>query len=175
MSGPLCYPSDTGSEPSARHVTIQLTQPRSEAHWLRARRLVEEYAASLNLDLSFQNLQHELENLATEYGVPAGAFLVAEEDGIYLGCVGVRHLSPEVGEIKRMYVSPAARGRGSGRLLAEGIVEAAKALGYARLRLDTLPDMKAAQALYSSLGFKPIPPYYFNPVSGTVFMELALS
>ena len=155
-------------------MAIRLRQPQSEDDWRRARQLVEEYAASLNVDLSFQNFEHELEHLASEYASPTGAFLLAEESGADLGCIGVRHFSSGIGEVKRLYVSPAARGRGVGRLLAEGIVAAAKEIGYARLRLDTLPDMKEAQALYGSLGFKPIAPYRFNPLPGTAFLELAL-
>lgn len=155
-------------------MTIRLTQARSESEWRLARALIEEYAASLNVDLCFQNLEHELAHLPAEYGPPYGVFLLAAEDDGYLGCIGLRRISDGIGEVKRLYVRPAARGRGAGRLLAEGIVAAAKRLGYARLRLDTLPDMQEAQALYASLGFKAIPEYRFNPVPGTVFLELSL-
>jgi len=156
-------------------VAIRLTQPRSTEQWRLARALIEEYAASLNVDLCFQDLGHELAHLPAEYGPPGGAFLLAKEGSGYLGCIGLRRISDGIGEVKRLYVRPAARGRGAGRLLAEGIVAAAQRLGYARLRLDTLPDMKEAQALYGSLGFKAIPEYRFNPVPGAVFLELALS
>ena len=155
-------------------MTIRLAAPRSDDDWRAARRLIEEYAAALNVDLCFQNFAHELEHLASEYGPPAGAFLLAEEDGARLGCVGLRRFAERTGEVKRLYVAPAARGRGVGRLLAEGIVAEAKRLGYADLVLDTLPDMKAAQSLYASLGFRPAPPYRHNPVAGTVFLQLAL-
>lgn len=150
----------------------RLLQPSSGADWAGARNLVERYIASLNLDLSFQNVAHELEHLESEYGPPTGAFLIADDSGAALGCVGVRRIDDEIGEIKRLYLDPAARGRGVGRLLAEGIVTAGKNLGYARLRLDTLPDMHAARALYASLGFRPIAPYRFNPVEGTAYLEL---
>ena len=151
---------------------IRLAQPKSEEGWRQARQLIEEYAASLNLDLSFQNFAHELEQLTSEYAPPTGAFLLAEETGVYVGCVGVRQFSDRSGEIKRLYVIPAARGRGVGRLLAKGIVAAAKQLGYNRLLLDTLPSMKEAQSLYVSLCFKPTAAYRFNPVPGTAFLEL---
>jgi ribosomal protein S18 acetylase RimI-like enzyme len=153
---------------------IELVQPLSEEDWRRARRLVEAYAASLDVDLSFQNFDHELEHFESEYGPPAGAFLLAEEDGVSLGCIGLRRFSEGVGEIKRLYVSPAARGRRLGRLLAESVVALARPLGFTRLVLDTLPSMQEAQALYRSLGFRPIPPYRFNPVPGTAFLELDL-
>lgn len=155
-------------------MTTRLAQPRSEDDWQHARWLIEEYAASLNLDLSFQNLAHELEYLREEYGPPAGAFLLAQDNGSRLGCVGLRQFSEDAGEIKRLYIVPTARGRGLGRLLAEGIVTAGKKLGYARLLLDTLPSMTEAHRLYMSLGFKRIPAYRFNPVQGTAFLELEL-
>ena len=153
---------------------IRLSQPQSEDDWRRARRLVEAYVASLHLDLSFQNIAYEIGHLKDEYASPRGAFLLAELDGADVGCIGVRRFSGDTGEIKRLYVAPSARGHGVGRLLAEKIVSVAKSLGYARLRLDTLPEMKAAQTLYESLGFKPIAPYRFNPVEGTAYLELTL-
>lgn len=155
-------------------MAIRLAQPQSDADWQRARQLVEEYAASLELDLSFQNFAHEVEHLASEYASPPGAFLVADEGGVQLGCAGLRRFSDGIGEVKRLYVRPAARGRGLGRLLAEGIVSRARRLGYRRLLLDTLPSMSQAQSLYLSVGFKPTAPYRFNPVAGTVFLELVL-
>lgn len=155
-------------------VTVRLVQPRSAQDWREARRLIEEYAAALKVDLCFQNFAHELEHLADEYGPPAGAFLLAVDNGVNVGCVGLRQLPNGVGEMKRLYAVPAVRGRGVGRLLAEGIVAAAKELGYAALVLDTLPFMGEAQALYASLGFKPTTAYRFNPIAGTAYLELKL-
>lgn len=156
-------------------MTFRLVRPQPEGHyWHRARRLIEEYAASLNLDLSFQNFAHEMEHLAGEYSPPSGMFLLAERNAVSVGCAGVRRFSEGTGEIKRLYVIPAARGSGIGRLLAEGIVAAARELGYARLLLDTLPSMKEAQSLYVSLGFKPTAAYRFNPVPGTAFLEMEI-
>ena len=154
--------------------TIELVQPHSPGDWLEARRLVEEYAASLNLDLAFQNFAHEMENLAGEYSAPTGAFLIAREHGAALGCAALRRFADGDGEIKRLYVVPAARGRGIGALLARRIVTEARRLGYARLLLDTLPAMREAQALYQSLGFKPTAAYRFNPLPGAAFFELLL-
>ena len=159
---------------SGARVSIRLAQPATANDWGAARALIEEYATSLNLDLSFQNLAHELEHLTEHYGPPQGAFLLAEDNGSFLGCVGLRHFSDAAAEIKRLYTVPAARGRGVGRLLAEGIAAIGKELGYARLLLDTLPSMNAAHRLYTSLGFRPIPAYRFNPVQGAAFLELAL-
>jgi len=155
-------------------MAISLSRPQSAADWREARRLIEEYAASLNVDLCFQNIGHELEHLAEVYGPPSGAFLLARENGVALGCVGLRRTAEGVGEMKRLYAAPAARGKGVGRMLAEAIVAAARDLGYASVVLDTLPTMKEAQALYASLGFKPTSAYRFNPVPGTSYLELEL-
>jgi carbonic anhydrase len=155
-------------------VTIRIVRPQSSEQWRHARRLVEEYGASLDVDLSFQDFDHELAHLEREYGPPDGVFLLAEEDGSYLGCVGVRRFSDGVGEIKRLYTIPTARGRGAGRLLADHAVAAARSLGHRRLLLDTLPSMREARSLYASLGFEPTTAYRYNPVAGTAFLELKL-
>ncbi len=155
-------------------MTTNLLKPQSAAEWREARRLVEEYAASLNVDLSFQNFAQELEHFENEYSAPSGAFLLAREEGSFVGCVGLRKLSDTVGEIKRLYVAPTARGLGFGEALVRGIVDEGKQLKYTRLVLDTLPSMLEARSLYHALGFKPVAPYRFNPVSGTAFLELQL-
>lgn len=155
-------------------MTIRLARPQSASDWKVARALVEEYVASLKLDLSFQDIAHELDHLAIEYAPPEGAFLLAGEGETCLGCVGVRRFEDGIGEIKRLYATPFARGQGLGRMLAEGVIAEGRRLGFRRLRLDTLPSMKAAHELYTSLGFKPIAPYRFNPVEGTAFFELEL-
>ena len=147
---------------------------REPDHWHHARRLLNEYANSLGLDLSFQNFERELANLESEYAPPSGAFVLAVENGQFVGCAGLRRFSDGVGEIKRLYLVPQTRGRGIGRVLAEAIVEAAQQIGYERLLLDTLPSMTAAQSLYLSLGFKPVDAYRFNPVAGTMYLELRL-
>ena len=135
------------------------------------RTLFREYAEGIGVDLSFQGFEEELAALPGGYD----AVLVARLDGEPAGCVGVRPLEPGVCEMKRLYVRPSARGTGTGRALAAASVEHAQALGYARMRLDTLPSMEAAQRLYRSLGFVEIEPYRHNPVAGTAFMELDLS
>ncbi|HEU4725818.1 MAG TPA: GNAT family N-acetyltransferase [Candidatus Eisenbacteria bacterium] len=156
-------------------MSVRLEEPRSAGDWARARRLVEAYAAALPIDLSFQEFAAELDDLARHYAPPTGAFFIAVEANEPLGCVGVRRFEEGVGEIKRLYVAPAARGRGVGRLLAEAAVEAGTRLGYARLLLDTLPSMSEALALYRSLGFRPTEAYRFNPVPGAVYMERTIS
>jgi ribosomal protein S18 acetylase RimI-like enzyme len=155
-------------------VSVQVVQPSTERDWELARGLVKDYVASVNVDLWFQNIDHELLHLPVEYGPPRGAFFIALEKHQCLGCVGLREFDHGVGEIKRLYIAPSARGLGLGRTLIERLLESARELKYNRLVLDTLPSMKPAQALYKSLGFVSIPPYRFNPVEGTEFLGLNL-
>lgn len=155
-------------------MTIRLVHADSTERWATARRLIEAYAASLHLDLSFQNFADEISNLAREYGPPDGVLLLAKRDGAMIGCVALRKLSEGVCEMKRLYVVPEGRGSGAGRALAEGLIAQGRRLGYERMVLDTLPFMTQAQALYVSLGFAPIPAYRHNPVAGVTFLELRL-
>jgi GNAT superfamily N-acetyltransferase len=153
---------------------VRLLQATTPQEWNEARLLVREYAAALDVDLSFQNFAEELEHLPAEYAPPTGAFILAEDDGQYVACIAVRQFAAEVGEIKRLYVAPAARGRGLGRVLVERIVAEARKLGYRSVLLDTLPFMKEAQSLYLSMGFKATAAYRFNPIAGSAFLRLDL-
>jgi ribosomal protein S18 acetylase RimI-like enzyme len=151
---------------------MTLVVPATPAQWREARRLVEEYAASLGIDLAFQDFTNELASFETEYAPPHGAFFLAEHDGAFVGCGAFRRLSDGVCEMKRLYVAPPGRGRGIGRALAVRLIDDARARGYSAIRLDTLPTMIAARQMYAELGFREIEPYRYNPVEGTAFMEL---
>jgi ribosomal protein S18 acetylase RimI-like enzyme len=138
--------------------------------------LFRAYAASLPIDLGYQGFDGELASLPGKYAPPAGALLIARNtNGEALGCVAMRPLeAPGVCEMKRLYVAPQGRGLGLGKALALAIIEAARAAGHREMRLDTLPHMRQAQALYRDLGFSEIAAYYDTPIEHTVFMSLRL-
>jgi GNAT superfamily N-acetyltransferase len=138
------------------------------------RRLFEEYAAFLGVDLCFQDFDRELETLPGDYAPPDGTIIIAVVDGEPAGCVALRRIDESVCEMKRLYVKPEQRGKGFGRALAKAVIERAREIGYASMKLDTLESLMEANALYRSLGFRNCPPYYHNPCEHPVFMELPL-
>ena len=153
---------------------MTLEQPDSPARRAVARRLVEEYARSLPIDLGFQDFGREIVSLADEYGPPRGHFALAVREGAPVGCGGLRQLSDAVCEMKRLYVVPAHRGAGVGRAIAGALVNQARIIGYRTMMPDTLPVMESAQALYAALGFKPVSSYRYNPIPGASFWRLEL-
>jgi ribosomal protein S18 acetylase RimI-like enzyme len=139
--------------------------------------LFRAYAASLDVDLAYQDFAGELAALPGAYAPPHGCLLLARDaDGTAIGCVALRPLAPAGAcEMKRLYVMPAARGHGLGARLVAAIVREAQAIGYREMRLDTLPTMTGAIALYRRMGFAPMAPYYDTPVAGTLFMRRVLA
>lgn len=166
-------------------MSTQIIEATSEADFLAGANLFREYAASLEIDLCFQNFERELKALPEMYGPPSGRLLLAffssssgdcaPQLGRPVGCVAVRRVEPGGCEMKRLYVAPRARQHGVGRALTQEIIHIAAQIGYERMRLDTLASMKPALAVYESLGFRRIQPYYHNPHGDAVFLELTLS
>jgi len=153
---------------------LEILEAESDKDIEQIRTLFGEYADMLDFGLDFQNFEEELANLPGDYVRPAGCLLLALYKGQLAGCVGLRKLSDGVCEMKRLYVKEQFRGLGLGRALAEAVIKEAQKIGYNYMRLDTVPSMEVARALYSSLGFKQTRPYRYNPIEGAVFMELRL-
>jgi ribosomal protein S18 acetylase RimI-like enzyme len=138
------------------------------------RSLFREYQEGLGISLCFQDFEAELAGLPGAYASPDGCLLLAWDVVTPIGCVAVRPIGPGVCELKRLYIRPAHRGTGLGRVLTDAAITRAAAAGHRAIRLDTLATMAEAQALYRSLGFTEIAPYNDHPVAGTIFMELDL-
>ena len=138
------------------------------------RALFLEYADWIAIDLSFQGFAEELASLPGPYLAPGGVLLLCVDEANAAGCIAVRRLREETCELKRLYVRPAYQGRGYGLVLARRAMDWARAAGYQRMVLDTLPVMEGAQRLYERLGFRDVAPYRFNPIPGTRFMAADL-
>jgi putative acetyltransferase len=153
-----------------------ITTAQSAEQIAQVRELFLEYAKSLGFSLCFQSFDQELAGLPGDYAPPSGRLLLAEYDGHPAGCAALHKLDAEVCEMKRLYLRPEFRGKGLGRALAERILSDARAIGYRRLRLDTVePVMKDAVAMYRKIGFKEIAPYRENPIAGALYMEMDLN
>jgi GNAT superfamily N-acetyltransferase len=136
------------------------------------RTLFREYQDFLGFPLCFQDFEAELAGLPGRYAPPEGRILVAEDEGGRVaGVIALRKIGEAVCEMKRLYVRPEFRGRGLGRLLADAIVREAVAIGYRTMKLDTVPKLKEAIALYRSMGFRETAGYCHNPIEGALFFE----
>ena len=164
---------------SAGQPRIELRRPTTPADLADAALILREYAASLDVDLCFQNFEAELASLPGEYAAPAGQLLLAYVDGRLAGCGAFWPLADadyaNACEMKRLFVRHTSRGLGLGRTLAQALLDEARREGYSAMLLDTLDDMEAARELYASLGFVEIPPYYFNPIAGAHYLKAELT
>ncbi len=170
----------TRVKPIEPAMTIRLALADTPARTEAARALFVEYANTLGFKLCFQGFDQELAGLPGAYAPPHGTLLLAlDAQDHAVGCVGVRPLAADDGrrlaELKRLYVQPDRRGSGLGARLTAAALAFARADGYAAIRLDTLPSMRAAIAMYEALGFRDIAPYYDNPIAGARYLELALN
>lgn len=131
-------------QPPASELLAEMAVELNELYWTRSR-----------LDLPAL--------LPSELRAPGGTFFVGWEGQAAVAGGGVRHLDDGVGEIKRMFVRPAARSHGIAGELLTALEGAARALGYGRVRLDTGPKQPHAESLYRRAGFVPIAAYNDNP------------
>ena len=169
----------THRQPEGHNVAqIRLVLVDSAAQLNQTRAIFRDYAASLNVDLCFQNFEAELRALPGDYAAPQGHLLLALVNGEVAGCGAFRPIGDvdyaNACEMKRLYVRPAFRSLGLGRLLAQALFDEAQRAGYSVMLLDTLDEMEAARGLYGSLGFTEIPPYYFNPIAGAHYLKAEL-
>jgi len=165
----------------AAATVIDVSRATTAADLDAARALFEEYVRATGWEAAFasylaqQSFARELDTLGDVYAPPHSVLLLARADGAPAGCVACKPLEPPaVCEMKRLYVRPAFRALGVGEALVRRIMAEARDAGYRRMRLDTLPSMRAAQRLYARLGFVGIPPYCENPVAGSHFLECDL-
>ena len=175
MAGPAALRGWSIPELEARPLSSVIVEAHAGEALERVRGLFLEYAAWIGVDLAFQGFEAELRGLPGEYAPPGGRLLLALHDGQAAGCVAL-HAWSDAGacEMKRLFVGDRFRGLGLGRALALRVIDEARAIGYERMRLDTLATMSAARSLYAALGFREIEPYRFNPIPGTSYMELDL-
>nr|WP_202396741.1 MULTISPECIES: GNAT family N-acetyltransferase [Delftia] len=149
--------------------------PNPAEDWDEVRQIFREYAASLDVDLQFQDFEAEIADLPGDYAAPRGHILLARVDGAVAGCCALRPLDncdyANAAEMRRLFVRKAFRGFGLGRQLAEAMLDVARQAGYDHVLLDTLDDMESARALYVDLGFEEIPPYYHNPIAGAHYLK----
>lgn len=137
--------------------------------------LFSKYAEDIGIDLSFQDFEKELLQLEKQYGPPEGSLFLIFEDTTPIGCFAIRKLESQICELKRMFLEKTYRGKGIGRLMIKKALKEASALGYVKVRLDSLKGMKAAITLYKDFGFKEVEPYRFNPMEDAVYFEKDLS
>ena len=166
-------PASSGASGAGDAVRVVVVSRPEELE--NCRRLFREYAEQLQVDLCFQGFEAELAALPGEYAESAGGrLLLALVDGEPAGCGALRHLADvdhvNACEMKRLYVRRGFRRYGLGRTLAQTLIDAAREIGYSNMLLDTLDDMEAARELYASLGFREVPPYYFNPIPGAHYL-----
>jgi len=172
----MIAPPPLDGAPASREnaVMIELRQAASAAEIEQVRGLLREYQRWVDEPCCFASFERELAGLPGEFAPPSGRLLLAGEAGNPAGCVALRRLDAATGEMKRLYLRPAFRGRGLGRRLAEAVIVAAREAGYASLMLDTLPKMTSAIALYRELAFAPRGPYAADPTPGALFFERSL-
>ena len=155
---------------------IQIKEVIHPDEFEKGKNIFREYAQELPIDLSFQDFEKELKDIEKQYSRPEGVLFIAYDgEGKTVGCFGIRKWAESICELKRMYINKSYRKKGIGKRFMSKSIEEAKALGYEKMRLDTLPSMHSAIKLYQKYGFYEIEPYRFNPIQGTKYFEVNLS
>lgn len=141
-----------------------------------SRELIREYATMPHVIGRWMDPGAEIDNLPGDYAPPRGTILLAMDDAKAVGCGCIRPFDePGSCEMKRLYVQPAARGRGIGEILVRALMHEAIAMRYVTMKLDTASDLDAARALYKRLGFREIPRYGSNVPDISICYELDLT
>ncbi|MBW8708909.1 MAG: GNAT family N-acetyltransferase [Alphaproteobacteria bacterium] len=161
--------------PTSSDNSFIIAPARSATELTSAAALFRAYAATLPVDLAPQGFSQELDLLPGVYGPPGGELLLAKRGDHVLGCIALKALAPGVAEIKRLFVRPQARKQGVGKALVTAVLATARRLGYGEIKLDTLPAMERAIALYTAMGFAPVPPYGSHPYPGLVCLGRTLA
>lgn len=181
------------SESVAYVEEIEFHQVESDEQMERAAALIREYLEGLNDRLRDDyGIEFDVEAMlrsdlsdGQKFHPPDGRFYLVQCDGQIAGVGCLKRFDEGVGEVQRMYVPAAFRGRGVGRAIANRLIEDARSIGYRQLRLESLEFLDAAHSLYRSLGFHEIDPYAENSMKSyqapdqldkyytiTVFMEM---
>jgi len=158
--------------PTGSNNDFAIVPARTATELTSAAGIFRAYAAALPVDLAPQGFGRELAALPGPYAPPSGELLLAKRGDHVLGCIALKELEPDVVEIKRLFVRPRERGKGIARALVAAAIATARAQGAGEIKLDTLPGMTEAIALYRSFGFMPIPPYGSHPYPGLLCFGL---
>ena len=138
------------------------------------RTLFREYHKMLGVDLCFQNYEEELATLPGKYLPPDGRLYLIYLEGKLAGCIALRRFDETRCEMKRLFVRPQFRGLRLGQILAQRIIDDAKAIGYQAMVLDTLKSLESAVTMYRRMGFEEVAPYYDNPLNDVLYFQLTL-
>ena len=168
--------TDLRIAPMLLALALTIRPARSQGDYREAAVLIRAYAKWINVDLTFQDFENEMQSLPGKYGPPGGEMLLAfNSSGVAIGCVSLRSISaPGCCEMKRLFVTPNGRGLGAGKQLVEAIIHVARERGYQEMKLDSLPWMEQAISLYRAHGFLPTARYYENPYPEALYFGLAL-
>jgi ribosomal protein S18 acetylase RimI-like enzyme len=160
--------------PSSQFESLDIELASFPDDLLAVQAIFREYVQSTQADLGFQNYETEFANLPGAYAQPQACVMLVRRNHNVAGCAALRKIDSATCELKRVYLSPNARGNRIGKRLVLAMIQQARAIGYQRMCLDVLPEFQSAQRLYENLGFSDAPPVSFNPVPGTRFMAITL-